>query len=135
MPHEHPPAALTSVQSLFWNSPGLTAFMAATGIPRSAPIAVVDDPNFSVLPPQDGNGATYWLPVAPYAELNILPMANRLAHLQRYVERHHLSGWLIVQRVRSRNDTWLPQALLRWYEPGQTVSNADWTATYFRYRG
>jgi hypothetical protein len=62
-------------------------------------------------------------------------MANRLAHLQRYVERHQMSGWLIVQRVRARDDAWLPQALRRWYEPMQTVARGDWIATYFRYRG
>jgi hypothetical protein len=131
---QHPPAAVTSVQSLFWNNPDLTAFMAATGIPRGAPIAVADDPINSVLPPQDGDEATYWLPVAPYAELTILPMANRLAHLQRYVQRHRMSGWLIVQRVRSPNTGWLSQALLQWYEPMQSVSQGDWIATYFRYR-
>jgi hypothetical protein len=132
---QQPPVAVTSVQSLFWDSPDLNAFMAATGIRRGAPIAVVDDPSYSLLPPQSGNGATYWLPVAPYAELNLLPLANRLAHLERYAERHRMGGWLIVRSARAGNDAWLPQALMRWYVPTQTVSQGDWMATYFRYRG
>jgi hypothetical protein len=128
------PVALTSVQSLFWNSPDVIAFMAATGIPRGAPVAVVDDSSHSFLPPQDANVPAYWLPVAPFAELALLPPADRLAHLERFAQRQHMSGWLIVNHARSQDIEWLPQALMQWYTPEQTVSHGEWIATYYRSR-
>lgn len=129
-----PPASVASVQSLFWSRPGLAAFMANAHIPAGSPVVVVDDPADSLLPPQDDHGATYWLPLAPYGELNLLPPAERMAHLQRFVERHRLDGWLIVHRS-SAGGAWLTHALQGWYSPLRTVSHADWVATYYRYRG
>jgi hypothetical protein len=45
-----------------------------------------------------------------------------------------MSGWLIVNQARSQDVEWLPQALMQWYTPEQTVSHGEWIATYYRSR-
>jgi hypothetical protein len=132
---QNPPAAVLSVQSDFWSDPQLAAFLRSEGIGPGAPVALLDDPSLSQLPPGGGAGPTYWLPIAPYGEIDLLAADDRPVYLERFLARAHEGGWLIVQNVDAGESHWVVEEVSKWCTPTRVVTDGDWTATYYRYVG
>jgi hypothetical protein len=81
------------------------------------------------------NGAPLWLPLAPFAEINILPQARRVTYLERFIARHPQGGWLIERTgPQSQGAGWVIQVLEAHFTPGLTYSNADFHLTFWRPR-
>jgi hypothetical protein len=104
---ENSPATVLSVQSDFWNDAQLSAFMRSADIGPGAPVALLDGVGPSQLPPGEGQGPSYWLPIAPYAEIDLLAADNRTVYLQRFMAQAHEGGWLIVQNVDAGESHWV----------------------------
>jgi hypothetical protein len=132
---QNPPAAVLSVQSDFWSDAQLSAFMRSEGIGSGAPVALLDNPALSQLPPGGGAGPTYWLPIAPYGEIDLLAADDRPVYLERFLARAHEGGWLIVQSVDAGESHWVVEEVSKWCTPARVVTDGDWTATYSRYVG
>jgi hypothetical protein len=131
---QNPPAAVLSVQSDFWSEPQLSAFMRSAGIGSGAPVALLD-PIGGQLPPGGGAGPAYWLPIAPYDEIDLLPSDDRAVYLQRFIARAHAGGWLIVENVDAAESHWVVQEVSKWCTPTRVITGADWTASYYRCAG
>jgi hypothetical protein len=132
---QSPPAAVLSAQSDFWSDAPLSAFMRSPGIGPGAPVALLDNPAITQLPPGGGAGPAYWLPIAPYGEIDLLPSDDRAIYLQRFLARAHACGWLIVETADAGESHWVVQGVSKWCTPTRVITGADWTATYYRYGG
>ena len=77
----------------------------------------------------------YWLPIAPFGEIDLLIADDRPVYLQRFLARTHEGGWLVVQNVDAFESHWVVEEVSRWCRPTRTVTGADWTATYYQYVG
>lgn len=129
---EDPPGNIADVDSIVWTDAGLQSFMRTSGIGRTAPVVLVNAFEASQLPAVDP--AAYWLPVAPYGEFALLPEADRTLHLDRFVARTRMSGWLVVANGEQAEAAALERSIASWFVPGRTITDGAWTATYFRYR-
>jgi hypothetical protein len=109
--------------------------MRSADIGRGAPVALLDDPVLSQLPPAGGQGPNYWLPIAPYGEVDLLAADNRTVYLQRFMARAHEGGWLIVQNVDAGESNWVVEEVSKWCTATSVITGADWTATYYRCGG
>lgn len=127
---ENPPASVLSVQSDFWNDAQLSAFMRSADIGPGAPVALLGG---GQLPPGAGQGPSYWLPIAPYAEIDLLAADNRTVFLQRFMARAHEGGWLIVQNVDVGKSHWVVQEVSNWCTATRVITGSYWTATYYQY--
>jgi hypothetical protein len=133
---QNPPASVLSVQSDFWSDAQLSAFMRSADIGPGAPVALLDEPGLSQLPPGGGQGPNYWLPIAPYGEIDLLAADNnRAVYLQRFMARGHASGWLIVENVQADESHWVAQEVSKWCTATRVIRDADWTATYYQCGG
>jgi hypothetical protein len=132
---QNPPASVLSVQSDFWSDAQLSAFMRSADIGPGAPVTLLDEPGLSQLPPGGGQGPNYWLPIAPYGEIDLLAADNRTVYLQRFMARGHASGWLIVENVQAGESHWVAQEVSEWCTATRVIRDADWTATYYQCGG
>ncbi len=77
------------------------------------------------------NGAPLWLPLVPFAEIDLLPPARKVTYLERFIARHPEGGWLI-ERTGSQQGDWVIQVIEVHFTPGPTYSNANFQLTFWR---
>lgn len=78
------------------------------------------------------NGAPLWLPLAPFAAINILPQARRVIYLERFIARHPEGGWLIERTGSQSQEEWVKQVIAAHFTPGPTYSNAGFQLTLWQ---
>ncbi|HEY8839742.1 MAG TPA: hypothetical protein VIO80_03680 [Candidatus Dormibacteraeota bacterium] len=79
------------------------------------------------------NGAPLWLPLAPFAEINILPRARGVLYLERFIAKHPEGGWLIEPTgPRPQDGAWVLNVIAAHFTPGPTYSNGKFQLTFWR---
>jgi hypothetical protein len=73
------------------------------------------------------NGASVWLPLVPFREVNYLTPARRLVYLDRFIDRHPEGGWLI--ECVGGESTWVTQEVQDNFTMGESYKNADYRLT------
>jgi hypothetical protein len=78
------------------------------------------------------NGALFWLPLVPFAEVNLLPPVRRVTYLERFIARHPEGGWLIERTGSQSPGEWVIQVIEAHFTPGPTFSNSKFQLTYWQ---
>jgi hypothetical protein len=122
-------------------APALQALIDRAGIRAAEPVVYVGNEPFSALMPvwHDATGQTVaesplWLPLAPPAQLSLLPRDRRLAYLDRFSRSWPDGGWLVEAERPDADVSWLHAWLPSHYRPARTVSAGGWRITRYRRR-
>jgi hypothetical protein len=78
------------------------------------------------------NGAPLWLPLVPFAEINLLRPARRVTYMERFIARHPQGGWLIERTGSHPHGNWVIQVIKAHFTPGPTYSNSKFQLTFWR---
>jgi hypothetical protein len=102
------------------------------------PVAYLGDQPASILMPvwRDPGGrqvteSPLWLPLAPAAQLSLLPADRRLVYLDRFSRSWPDGGWLVEAEGPSDDVSWLHGWLPRHYRVTETVSGGGWRLTRY----
>jgi hypothetical protein len=73
------------------------------------------------------NGASVWLPLVPFREVNYLTPERRVDYLERFIARHPEGGWLI--ECAGGESPWVTQEVKDNFTMGESYQNADYRVT------
>jgi len=78
------------------------------------------------------DGYPLWLPLDPWAAVNLLPPARRSLYLERFIAQDPEGGWLIERTGSQPKEQWVRQVIEAHFTAEQTYSSSTYRLTYWQ---
>ena len=81
------------------------------------------------------DGYPLWLPLDPWAAVNLLPPARRALYLERFIAQDPEGGWLIERTGSQPREQWVRQVIEAHFIAEQTYSSSTYRLTFWQPNG